>query len=104
MILRPFRKRIASSTTTAVINQPCSVTQVFIAVANAGTTWKLSIQDRSDPDPLVFVPEVTLSTPSLGSWIYQHFEEPLVMDGGVDAITSGTAGALAIWINAWVNQ
>lgn len=69
-------------------------------MASPGTTWKLRIQDKTSPDPFIIVPEVTLSSPTLADWKIQGYEKPLRMDGGVDIVTTGTPGVVAVWIDA----
>lgn len=104
MILRQFRKRIVGNATTSITSQDCVVIQVYISVALPGSSWKFKVQDKASP-VFILVPEVTLSAQGLADWKVQSYERGLLMEGGINVVTSGTTpGEVAIWIDAWVNQ
>lgn len=91
------RKRIAAGSTIAIIAKTIALKQLVIVVSSAGTTWNIRIEDNSST-PAIIVPPIQVSAPSTLSWIYQHFDEPLPMQDGLDFVTiSGTPGVLDIW-------
>jgi hypothetical protein len=94
----PDRARIITSGTLTLIGVTRFVAQVVIVVNNAGTSWKLKIQDRASP-AFVLVPEVTLSAPSTANAVIENFQEPIRMEGGIDIVTTGTPGEVAVWFS-----
>lgn len=95
--------RINTATTTELYDASCFVQQIVISVEGAGTTFKLRIQDRSSP-AMVLIPLTSLSAPSDPSAAIIRFEDPVFMQDGVDAITTGTPGAVCIWIDGFVSD
>jgi hypothetical protein len=92
------KNRITTSGTITAIAESVAITQVFVAVANAGTSWSLRIQDKGTP-VFVLLPTTVLSAPALASWNKVFFDDPIKMDGGIDIVTSGTPGEVSVWIN-----
>ena len=93
--------RINTATTTHLYVGPCFVQQIVISVEAAGTSFKFRLQDQSSP-PMVLISETTLSAPSSPTAAIVRFEDPVFMKGGVDAVTTGTPGAVCIWIDGWI--
>jgi hypothetical protein len=72
--------------------------QVVIACRNAGTTWKLRIQDKAG-SPKTVVPDFTLTVPTDGKPMIIVFDSSIPMEGGLDIMTpSGTPGEVSVWI------
>ena len=91
--------RIAAGGTITLINHTIALKQLVIVVSSAGTTWIVRIQDAAAA-PAIIVAPITVAAPSTITWIYQHFREPLPMDGGLSFVTaSGTPGVLDIWFS-----
>jgi len=99
-MIKPLTKRIDTSTTTTAIATSCVVFLIVISCPNAGTSWTLKIQDKATT-PNVLIPAFTLTVPTDGKVnVLLNLEQdfPLPMDGGIDIITSGTAGVVAVWM------
>lgn len=104
MIVNPYLKRIAASGTTTILSTSCLVRQITISCADAGTGWTLKIQDRRSDFPFVLIPAFTLTVPTDGNPNVQlTFQDPLPMEGGIDIITVGTPGEVAIWLILMTN-
>ena len=96
--------RITTNTTTNIAPASCFVTQIVITVESAGSSWKMRIQDKQ-ATPFVLVPETTLSAPSTPTAVIIHFDEPIIMQSGIDVVTpSGTPGAVCIWFNGFITE
>lgn len=91
-----LQKRITTSTTTAATLQSGLVSQIVIAVDNAGTAWTLRIEDNSSPIIVIF-PTATLALSNSGPIIVK-FDKPIRVTGGIDIITTGTAGIVCVLI------
>jgi hypothetical protein len=92
-------KRITSNTTTNVTTKGAAVKQIQISVANAGTSWKLRIQDRASPNPAVLIPDLALSAPTAPDMGKAFYDVSIPMENGIDIVTpSGTAGVVDVWI------
>lgn len=91
-------KRIAASGTVPLIAKTIALKQLVIVVSNAGTTWKIRVEDNA-ASPAIIVPPLTLTAPTTLAWVNEHFDEPLPMEGGLDFVTesAGTVGVLDIW-------
>lgn len=89
--------RITSNTTTTLIDSSCSLSQLVIAIANAGTTWPLRVQDQASPAHVI-VPQFTVALPTDFKPLIINFDEPIPMQGGIDVVTpSGTPGEASVW-------
>jgi hypothetical protein len=93
----PLKKRIVTAAVTTIVSSSCVLYEYVIAVAAPGTSFTVRIQDKASP-PVILVPTFTVAVPTTGLPIYQKFEEPLPMDGGIDIITTGTPGEVGIWM------
>jgi hypothetical protein len=104
------RKRITSGTTptpvtTTIISQTAFVRQIIISIADAGTAWKLRIQDK-DTIPFILVNDYTLTIaadgkPTMLDFTAQAGDLGAYMVNGVDIVTTGTmAGAVCVWISS----
>jgi hypothetical protein len=94
-----IKARITTNGTITVVDKSVAITQILIAVANAGTAWQLQIRDRASPNPYILV-YVNLSFPATIDWRVQHFDEPIHMQDGIAIGTLGTTpGEVSIWIN-----
>jgi hypothetical protein len=94
----PNRKRITTSTTTTLMDTSCVISQIVISVADPGTSWTLKIQDKASP-AFVLLPAIALASPSTPDAAIIKFQDPIFMEGGIDIITAGTAGQVAVWIS-----
>ncbi len=102
MRTKQFRNRIVTdSDTTVVTDKTCAITQIVIAVQDDGSSWTLRILDKGSP-ALTLIPETTLAAPTTPAAIILNFQDPVRMEGGIDIVTTGTAGELGVWINAVV--
>ena len=100
-MIRTDHIRINAGGTIAIIDRSIALKQLVITVSDAGTTWKIRLEDNDTP-PAILVPAITVSLPSTLSWIYQNFEIPLPMIDGLDFVTeSGTPGVMDIWYSYW---
>lgn len=89
-------KRITTSTTTVAIATGCVLYQVVIT-CSSGTAWTLAIQDKTAPDPFIWIPAFTLSVPVDGyPNVIANFEFPLPMTDGIDIVTAGGTGAVCV--------
>jgi hypothetical protein len=91
-----LQKRITTSTTIAATPQSGLVSQIVIAVDNAGTTWTLRIEDNSSPVIVIF-PTATLALSNSGPLIIK-FDKPIRVTNGIDIITTGTPGIVCVLI------
>jgi hypothetical protein len=98
------RKRIITSTTTTFIAQSTFIRQIIISVVDAGTTWKLRIQDK-DTIPYVLVDDYTLSIasdgkPAMLDFTGQAGDLGVYMIKGIDIVTTGAnPGIACVWIS-----
>ncbi len=95
-----FRNRITTSVATVVTAAGCSVSSIVIAVADAGTSWTFLIRDKASPAKIL-VPLTTLAVPTTPTPVIIHFDDPIVMEGGIDVVTAGTPGVVNVWVTAW---
>ena len=96
-MIKPVTKIIKTATTTHAVVGSCLLLQAIISCPNAGTSFVLSIQDLSSPDPFVWIPPFTVSIPSDGyPNVIGKFELPLPCVGGIDIVTTGTPGLVAV--------
>jgi hypothetical protein len=94
---KPVTKLIKTATTTHAVVGSCLLMQAIISCSDAGTSFVLKIQDLSSPDPFVWIPPFTLAIPSDGyPNIIGKFELPLPFNGGIDIVTTGTPGLVAV--------
>lgn len=88
-------KRITG--TVAITTLSIALRQLVIVVSDAGTTWKIKIEDN-DSTPSIIVPEITVAAPTTVSWINELFEHPVPVVDGLDFVSvSGTPGVLDLW-------
>jgi hypothetical protein len=93
-------KRLTTNDTTTISTIGSFVSQIVIACAVPGTTWKLQIQDRTSPNPLVWVGPITLALPPAdGKPIIINFEKQLFFKDGIDVVTSGGAGTREVAVS-----
>jgi hypothetical protein len=94
-------KRIDSGTPSPVklVNYSTYVTSIVYNCSNAGTGWTLKIVDRSSPPKVLIGPfPVVVPTDGKPSAIFELQNDRVAMRGGVDAVLSGTAGSLDLWL------
>jgi hypothetical protein len=101
-VKKSFRKRITTNATTTIVSGSSVVHQIVISCHDAGTDWVLRIQDIAS-NPFVLIPSFTLSVPSDGQPnVTRYFDEPIVMDGGVNIVTANSAGSDTGEVFIWV--
>ncbi len=94
----PVTKHVTTKTTTNIVSESVTMSQIVFLCTGAGTTWALKIQDKASTPRIWFGP-VDLTVPADGKPIIINFTVPVYMEGGIDVITSGgTAGVLDIQI------
>jgi hypothetical protein len=93
----PFVRVITTSATTNVAPNTVYLYSLQYSCSNAGTSWSLTIRDRS-PTPIVLYPTTTLAVSTVPV-VVQNLVAPIPIIGGLDIITAGTAGAVAVWGN-----
>ncbi len=95
----PIALQITTSDTTTAIGETRYLTQLVIGCDNAGSSWTLSIQDKSTPAK-VLIPTFTLAVPSDGNPnVLLNFKESILMSGGIDIVTAGTPGVVSVWLS-----
>lgn len=96
-----YAVHITSAGTTTVTSATCYVSTVVISCSNAGTTYTIKIQNK-EGTPKILIPQYTLTVPTNGApntnllW-----DEPVIMTGGVDLVTTGTPGVVDVWVTYW---
>jgi hypothetical protein len=92
------RARITTAATTTIRSGSCGLAQIVIAVEDPGTSFTLKIQDQASP-PFVFVPQFTAALPTDFKPIIIEYDNVVDAAGGIDAVTTGTPGALCVSVH-----
>ncbi len=85
-------QHITTKTTTNVVASTVTLHTLIISTSNAGTSWTLTVQDKSTTPKILYVGTVSVST------IVIELPVGIVMTGGIDLVTAGsTAGVMDVW-------
>jgi hypothetical protein len=102
-------KHITTAATTSLSNVSAYIEQIVYCCTSIGATWTFAVQDRGDPaatppipiQTLVKVAVVATTTPDQQKVFY---DRPMPMRNGVDVVTTGTPGALDIWVHGFIPE
>ena len=86
--------RINSSTTTTLWSATVRLLSLVVSVETPGTTWILTVQDKAGTPIRVF--SKTLAAGDNIIALALTDDGGIDMDGGVDIVTSGTAGVVHV--------
>ena len=94
----PFLKRITSIGTINIAPNSIYLYSLCYNCTAAGTTWGLTIQDRSTPTPIVLytLGSLVVSTVPV---VVLNLASPIPLIGGLDLVLTGTPGGLNVWGN-----
>ena len=94
--------KITSAGDTVIVGFSCVVAQITFLCSNAGTAFTLSFVSVGGDNNILVAP-ITLTIPSNGLPIIlppEPWDPPIVMNGGIKAVTGGTPGRVDVWVSA----
>ena len=102
-------KHITTAVLTPMSNVSAYIEQIVYCCTSIGAGWTFVVQDRGDPGAIPPIPIQTLVKVAVSSTTTPDqekvfYDRPIPIRGGVDVVTSGTPGALDIWIHGFVSE
>ena len=91
---------ITSSTTTEVTDQPVKLIWMRLVVTGSPTDWVVQVLNKETPAKVFYVSPEFDAPGTVQIELPQHGDRPtpVPMAGGIDIVTSGTAGVLDAWV------
>jgi hypothetical protein len=105
MVFSQKQFQIKTNGVTSAADGSVMLSQLVLLCSNAGSSWSLTIQDRTpapDGGPRIIFFATTQTVRPDGTPLIIRFEDPIVMKDGIDIVTAGTTpGVVDIWGTGW---
>ena len=92
---------ITATNPVQVVNQSAYLAYVIFSIVAPGSSWKLTVQDKSSPTKNVLIPpfDFTPAGPD-APLVVKEWEpkRPCLMNNGIEILSAGTAGEAFMWV------
>lgn len=101
-------KHIVTADTFPVTTVSSYIEQIVYCATSVGAGWTFVVQDKGDTFtpvyPIQAIVKVAVSATTTPTEQKVFYDRPIPMRGGIDIVTTGTPGALDIWITGFASE